>query len=184
MTLCVGLLRGVNVGRARRIAMSELRDLFDQLGYHDVRTLLNSGNVIFRAAGRRTEKMTAAIEAAIAKRFGFDTHVVVLAADDLAAIAAENTLAKARRDPSRLLVGFFGSAAALTNVRPLLEASWGRESVAVGSRAVYLWCADGIIESPLMQAFTRATGNSVTTRNWATVLKLQGAVGSPEHKLK
>lgn len=178
MTPCVALLRGINVGKAKRIAMAELRDLFEQLGHRDVCTLLNSGNVIFRAAARSREKGTTTIEAAIAKRFGFRVPVVVLTAGDLAAIVADNPLVNMGRDPSRLLVAFVDSAQTLKLVRPLIGETRQPEILAVGPHAAYLWCANGIIASKLVQAFTRATGDAATMRNWTTVLKLCAATGA------
>jgi uncharacterized protein (DUF1697 family) len=157
--------------------MADLRDLFERLGHHDVRTLLNSGNVIFRAGPRSREKAVAAIEAAIPKRFGFRASVLVLTAEELAAIVADNPLARPGRDPSRLLVAFVDSAQTLKRVQPLVGETRPPEILAVGPRAAYLWCPNGIIASKLMQAFTRATGDAATTRNWATVLKLLAACG-------
>lgn len=175
MMVCVALLRGINVGRARRIAMAELRELFEDFGYHDVRTLLNSGNVFFRAAGRSPGKLASSIEAAIAERFGFRARVLVLAAEDLASVVADNPLPTAGKDPSRFLVAFVDSSATLDSARALLGESWHPEAVAIGPLAAYLWCANGIIASRLLRAFTRATGDAATTRNWTTVLKLQTA---------
>ena len=73
-------------------------------------------------------------------------------------IVKENPLPQAEADPSRYLVAFVKSAATLTLAKPLLAASWEPEAIALGRNAAYLWCADGIIESKLIQAFARATG--------------------------
>lgn len=181
MTVCVALLRGINVGKAKRIAMADLRAVFERLGHRDVRTLLNSGNVIFRTSGRGTGSLAAAIEAAIAKRFGFRAPVLVVTADQLAAIVAANPPANARRDPSRMLVAFVGTALALERGRELLRRTWAPEALALGPGAAYLWCANGIIDSKLLQAFTRATGEAATARNWATVLKLRAAAADRAH---
>ena len=178
MTDCIALLRGINVGRAKRIAMADLRRLVENLGHSNVRTLLNSGNVVFRAARPNIGKIALVIESAIQEKFGFQATVVVLTAQDLNAIVAENPLARAARDPSKYLVAFVAATATLAKAKPLLAQSWAPDALAVGSQAAYLWCANGLIESRLMQAFTRATGVAATTRNWATVLKLQAAAGA------
>jgi uncharacterized protein (DUF1697 family) len=180
MRTFVALLRGINVGKAKRIAMADLRELFGELGHRDVRTLLASGNVIFRTTQSSPGKLSAGIEAAIEQRFGFRVAVVVLTADELAAIVADPP-AKAGRDPARLLVAFVGSDPALQSARALLREAWAPEALAVGPRAAYLWCADGILASKLLQAFTRATGDAATTRNWTTVLKLAAAIGDQGH---
>jgi uncharacterized protein (DUF1697 family) len=173
MTQCIALLRGINVGRAKRIAMAELRELIAELGFSDVRTLLNSGNALFLAARPDVAKVAAAIEAAIETRFGFAVPVVVVTAPELNAIVAENTLHQAAGAPSKFLVAFVADSATLAKAKPLLAESWAPDAISIGSKAVYLWCANGVIESRLVQAFSRVTGEAATTRNWATVLKLQ-----------
>lgn len=175
MTRCIALLRGINVGRAKRIAMADLRELVAGFGHTNVRTVLNSGNVLFDAARGDPARLAAAIEAAIAASRGFTARVVVVTATDLDVIVRENPLAGAATDPSRLLVAFVAQSAALDAARPLLSEAWGSDALAVGSRAAYLWCADGVLDSPLAQAFGRRFGEDATTRNWSTVLKLQAA---------
>lgn len=178
MTHCIALLRGINVGRAKRVAMADLRALFEALGYVDVRTLLNSGNVVFRAPRTDVTVLAPAIEVAISARFGFCVPVVLLTADELEAVVAENPLPKAGGDPSKHLVAFVSDVVALEQAKALLRESWAPDVLAVGGRAAYLWCATGIIESRLAQAFSRVAGDAATTRNWSTVLKLQVATRS------
>jgi uncharacterized protein (DUF1697 family) len=176
---CIALPQGINVGRARRIAMSALRDLLEALGLREVRTLLNSGNAVFR--GRPdVETTAAAIRAAIEARFGFSVPVIVMTAEQLNAIVAENGLPQATDDPSRLLVAFVSTRTAVDRARALLAQSWAPEALAVGSQAAYVWCVNGVAESTLMRAFARVIGEAATTRNWATVLKLQAAAGASQ----
>jgi uncharacterized protein (DUF1697 family) len=177
MTTCIALLRGVNVGRAKRLAMADLRKLVEGLGHTNVRTLLNSGNVVFDAHRVNVSKIAQSVEAAITDKFKFAAPVVVLTAADLAGIILENPLHAAATDPSKHLVAFVSSTTSLAKAKPLLAKSWTPEALAIGKRAAYVWCANGIIESKLLQAFGRATGGVATTRNWATVLKLQAAAG-------
>lgn len=92
MTEYVALLRGINVGRAKRVPMADLRSLLESLGCSDVRTLLNSGNAIFQAPGSPTHELAAAIEAAIQERFGFPVAVLVHTAEELNIIITENPL--------------------------------------------------------------------------------------------
>ena len=174
MTVRVALLRGINVGRAKRIAMADLRSLIKGLGHTNVRTMLNSGNALFQTDRNSNREIASELEAAIASQFGFAVPVLVLSSDELNIIVEENALPSAG-DPARLLVAFAYSAAALGKARVLLKENWEPESLAVGSKAAYLWCPDGIIQSRLAKAFSRATGDAATTRNWATVLKLQQA---------
>ena len=181
LTQYIALLRGINVGRAKRVAMADLRTLIEDLGFSDVRTLLNTGNAVFRSARPNTARVASAIEAAIQSKFGFSVAVVVVTARELNTIVTENPLPQAAGDPSRLLVAFVTKGADLGKAKPLLAESWAPESLAIGSKAAYLWCAHGIIESKLVPAFSRVTANAATTRNWATVLKLQAAAGKSDN---
>ena len=176
----VALLRGVNVGRAKRVAMADLRALVEALGAREVRTLLNSGNVVFTAPeGVAPGEMAARIEAALAARLGVVTRVTVLSADELAAVVAENPLLPVAGDPSRLLVAVLADPADARRIAPLLGQDWGAEALALGSRAAYLWCPDGVLASQLPAALGRAAGDAATTRNWATVAKLHALLTRP-----
>lgn len=171
----VALIRGINVGRAKRIAMSDLRKVVEGLGHDRVRTLLNSGNVVFEAQRPHATKLAQSIESGIASTFGISARVIVIAASDLAAIVNENPLRKVASDPARYMVAFVASSAALMKAKPLLEQAWAPEAFSIGTRAAYLWCANGIADSKLSKALGRAMGDAMTTRNWATVLKLHAA---------
>jgi uncharacterized protein (DUF1697 family) len=168
----VALLRGVNVGRARRIAMPDLRTLVEGLGYRDVVTLLNSGNVVFTARGSDAGGIGRRIEKALASRLGVDASVFMLSAAELAVAIAENPLGRIAHDPSRFLIGVTANAAGHAKFRSLTNQTWAPEALAVGERVAYLWCAEGIIASRLMQAVNRALGDGITARNWATMTKL------------
>jgi len=100
----IALLRGINVGTAKRIAMADLRATVQSLGYQDVATLLNSGNVVFRQPQGAKAPPAPAIEQAVAKRLGVSTTVIAMPVTALDAILCTNPLAKPSRDPSRLLV--------------------------------------------------------------------------------
>jgi uncharacterized protein (DUF1697 family) len=178
MTECIALLRGINVGRAKRVPMADLRTLLESLGCSRVRTLLNSGNAVFQAPGNSTRTLAVAIETAMLERFGFSAPVQVLMAQELNEIAAGNPLPQAEQDPSKFLVAFVPTQADLDKVKHLLAEAWSPDQIVIGTRAAYLWCATGILESQLLQTFGRCMGSSVTTRNWATVLKLQAAISS------
>jgi len=86
----VALIRGINVGRANRVAMADLRALLADLGYRDVRTLLNSGNAAFSAPGKSAASVAARIQTALGTRLGVDARVVAVTAPDLIAAVAES----------------------------------------------------------------------------------------------
>ena len=169
----VALLRGINVGRAKCVAMADLRALVEGLGYKDVRTLLNSGNVVFTAPRGAPRDAAARIEKALATGLGVSSRVTVVTAAEVATAVAECPLLEVADDPSRLLVAFLRDPADRPKVEPLLKQDWAPEARAVGARVASLWGPAGLLDGRLAEAVGRALGDAVTTRNWATVRKLQ-----------
>lgn len=168
----VALLRGVNVGRAKRVAMADLRDLVAGLGYSEVRTLLNSGNVIFSVPRAVRGDHAARIEQAIATRLHVSTRVTVLTAAELGVVVEANPLGPVADDPSRLLVHVLANPADRARLVPLTREDWAPEALALGARVAYLWCANGILKSSLAVSVNSAVGDATTSRNWSTITKL------------
>jgi uncharacterized protein (DUF1697 family) len=154
--------------------MAELRALVTDLGYQHVRTLLNSGNVVYSAPNTGPAEAAARIEGGLGARLGVRARVTVLTATELAAVVAENPLRAVCDNPSRLLVAFLTDPADRTRLEPLVRDDWGTESLALGTRVAYMWCPDGLLASRLPEAIGQALGDGVTTRNWSTVTKLHG----------
>jgi uncharacterized protein (DUF1697 family) len=176
----VALLRGINVGKAKRVAMADLRALVADLGYRDVRTLLNSGNVVFTAPRAARGDPAARIERAIAARLKLTSRVTVLEAAEVRATLRNNPLLDVADDPSRLMVTFLARPADRARLKPLAREDWKPEAFALGARVAYLWCPRGILESRVAAEIDRLLGDAITTRNWATVLKLDALVNRPE----
>ena len=168
----VAFLRGINVGRANRVAMADLRALIEALGYLDVRTVLNSGNIIFSIPGKVHGNEATRIERAVADRLRVSSRVMVLDASDMAIALAKNPLRTRADDPSRLLLGVLATPDDSARLRPLTRKSWAPEELAVGARVAYLWCPNGINKSPVVEAVNRTLGDGMTTRNLATMTKL------------
>lgn len=176
----VVLLRGVNLGSHKRIAMADLRQLLTDLGYTDVRTLLQSGNAVVTgpaedevAAGRR-------IEAALAERFGLTTACLVLTAADLQRVVAQDPFAALADNGSRYLANFLFDepAAALRAAHD--PVGLDPERVRIGQGVIYQWCPDGILAAPPVGGFVEKRWKvSVTARNWNTVVKLAALVADP-----
>ena len=171
----VALLRGINVGTAKRIAMADLRGVMTGLGYADVRTLLNSGNVVFTMPPRSGDP-TKRIQSEIEKRLGVSSRVTVLTAAEVDVAVRGNSLLKVATHPSRLFIGALATRDDRSRLEPLTRRRWGAERLALGERVCYLWCPDGVLESPLMKEVGRALGDAITSRNWSTFLKLHGLV--------
>jgi uncharacterized protein (DUF1697 family) len=161
----IALLRGINVGGNKKVEMARLRALMEELGYTDVRTYVNSGNVVFNGP-RRSEKH---LESAIAKEFGFDVPVVLRSRDELAEIVQANPLQEIAKDPSRHLVVFCGAKASVD-----LDASdFAPDAFEVVGREVFLWAPGGISNSELAKLLAvKPLGAKSTARNWRTVEKL------------
>jgi uncharacterized protein (DUF1697 family) len=172
----VALLRGINVGRAKRVSMADLKAAVEGLGYTAVRTLLNSGNVVFSRPGMVRGDPAARIEAAVLERTGVGSRVTVLTAAELDAILRGNPLTKRGDDPSRLFVTVLAEPAGRKPLVPLTRDDWGADALALGPRVAYLWCPSGMMQSPLAERVARLLGDGATTRNWATMLKIQAAL--------
>lgn len=166
------LLRGINVGKGKRIAMADLRSLLEDLGFTAVKTLLNSGNVVFNAQTEAPDRLALRIEAAVLARVGFSSRVTVLSAADLQAILDENPLAEIADDASRYLIAVLRSAEDLMRAQGLMAKDWSPERMIAGTRVIYLWCARGILESGMLDLIGKVFGERATTRNWATLGKL------------
>ena len=168
----VALLRGVNVGSATRIAMADLRKLVEGLGYVDVRTLLNSGNVVFTVRSGTPGDAGTRIEKAIATQLRVETRVTVLTGKDIASAIRDNPLVSVADNPSRLLLMASPDPKAMADLKPLLKVRWTPEAFALGPRVAYLWCAAGVVDSPLWAAANRQLRDTGTARNLATMTKL------------
>src|SRR4051812_21293083 len=171
MPTFVALLRGVNVGKAKRVPMAELRALLTGLGYTGVATLLNSGNAVLRASRGTPAKHSADIAAAIRAQLKVEVPVVVKSAAELAAIVSGNPIRVGTSEHPRFLVGFVQDAKALASLAPIDALVVPPEQFAIGENAAYLLCANGILESKAGEALLGKAGKSATARNWATVLK-------------
>ncbi|HVF32277.1 MAG TPA: DUF1697 domain-containing protein [Acidimicrobiales bacterium] len=173
-TSYVALLRGINVGKAKRLSMADLRAVLERLGCDDVATVGVSGNAVFRSS--RTEgAMAAAIEEAIRTELATDVRVLVRSVDRVREVMAANPLPdEAARDPSRFHVSFaLDGELDRAALRAVLGADWSPEALAVGEGVLYLWHPDGMTGSRLGEALARIPGAGPSTvRNWATLTKV------------
>jgi uncharacterized protein (DUF1697 family) len=167
----VALLRGINVGRAKRIAMADLRSVVESLGYRDVATVLASGNVVFAS---RTPPDPASIREAIRERTGVDAELVLVSGERFREVAAANPLRCDERDPARLQVSF---PAAPLDVEAVLASApaaldLAPEEFRATTAAIYQWLPEGVLATRVPAAFWRSLGVAVTARNDATVRRV------------
>jgi uncharacterized protein (DUF1697 family) len=173
MAVYVGLLRGINVGGNKMVAMAELREMVTALGFTDVKTLLQSGNVVFRGPAKATGKLESQLEAALEKRFGMTVEFHVRTADEWRAVVGANPFpAEAKKDPSHLLVTCFKAPIDQAKVKAIRAAITGRETLHADGRHLYMVFPDGIGRSKATVIVGRILGAQGTARNWNTVLKL------------
>jgi len=166
------LLRGINLGRAHRVAMADLRELLAAEGHGTVRTLLQSGNVVLDSALPAAE-LAGSVEQALERRFGFPTATVVRTRDEVLAVVAKDPLGAVAADPSRYVVSFSADEVPAEVVELLRTTEPGDDRFAVDGRELYLWCPHGQLDSPLSAALAKLRGGPAgTARNWRTVRKL------------
>lgn len=173
-TTYVALLRGINVGKAKRVAMADLRATIESLGYRNARTLLNSGNAVFDAPRALRKDAAEELRQALVERTGVSSRFTLRSAAELSDVTAANPLLPKVTDHTRLFVAFVTDPADMAKVKPLAKQPWTPEAVAIGPNVVYIWCPNGLLESKAQVAVAKALGDGVTVRNWATVMKLFG----------
>jgi uncharacterized protein (DUF1697 family) len=170
----VAMLRGINVSGSKIIKMEALRASFEALGFSNVRTYVQSGNVVFAAKERTAAPLGAKIAALIKRDFGFDVPTLVLGAEALACVVEENPfVGKKGIDPTKLHVTFLAGPAAAAGLKKMEGVASGHDEFRCLGTAIYLACPDGYGRSKLSNnVFERALGVGATTRNWKTVTTL------------
>jgi len=166
----VALLRGINVGAHNRVPMADVRSLMTGLGFADVRTHLQSGNVVFRGPDAPSADVERAIADRLEADLGLPVAVLVRTGAAFLDVVAGNPLVG--DDPARLMVLFLSEPppGRLTDIDP---ARYAPEVFAVRTTEIYVYCATGILESPLLKLFSdRRLGCAVTARNWRTVTRI------------
>jgi uncharacterized protein (DUF1697 family) len=169
----VALLRGVNLGPARRVPMAELRRALQEAGFGDVRTLLASGNVLVDDDGA-PETVARRVHDAIAEAFGLDVGVIVRSGTDLAGVVERNPLADVATEPlKRLQVVFFEAPPPPAARQAASAAAAGDEQVVFAGREAYSWHPDGVQGSKLARLLAGERLGLATARNWNTVTRLR-----------
>ena len=172
MARLIVLLRGINLGARNRISMPELREALEDAGYDDVKTYLQSGNVVLTSTAS-ANKVAGECERMIADRFGLEIDVVVRTRNELAKVVERNPLGRVAKDPKRYQVSFLAAKPDPKLVRKLADkAVAGEELVGIG-RELYAWHPKGVARSKLWgQLAGKGLGVTATARNWTTVTKL------------
>jgi uncharacterized protein (DUF1697 family) len=170
----VALVRGINVGGHKQVAMSDLRDLLTTLGFVEPRSLHQSGNLLFRSNARTGAGLERLLEAEAEKCLDLQTDFFVRSADEWRAIVGHNPFRKeAERDPSHLVVMFLKDLPKAKDLKSLQAAIVGPEIVRAYGRHAYIVYPNGIGRSRLTNAsIEKELGTRSTGRNWNTILRL------------
>lgn len=181
MRTYVALLRAINLGAHNPVAMADLRRLFDRLGMDEPRTLLQTGNVVFRGAPRTGASLEGLLEAEAERALGLRTDVLVRSAEEWRAVIAANPFRdEAASDPSHLVVMVLKDAPSAGAVQALQEAVAGPELIRVRGKQIYLVYPEGIGRSRLTNSVVeRRLATRGTGRNWNTALKIEAALAGP-----
>ncbi|MBJ7353288.1 MAG: DUF1697 domain-containing protein [Thermoleophilaceae bacterium] len=176
MARFAALLRGVNVGPTTRVPMAELRELLEELGATDVKTLLNSGNAVFHLHAS-PKAIDGIVSDAISERFGFQVDVVCRTKKQLESVLAHDPFGDAVTDESKSFVFFMPEPPRAAAIGPVLEAEYpDGEACALKGREFYLWAPNGGAKSPAAEALKKSKAVRFTTaRNVRTVRKIVDA---------
>ncbi len=168
----VALLRGINLGPNKRVPMPALRELLTDAGYDEVRTYVQSGNVVL-TSDAAPDRVARKCERLIAERFGFEVAVVVRTRDEIAEVVQRNPLGDVALNPKRYQVSFLSAEPDPDLVREFLALATPPERLVSIGRELYAWHPDGVARSRLWAALAgKGLGVTATARNWRTVTTL------------
>lgn len=172
MTTYISILRGINVSGQRIIKMDALKKLFAKLGFFDIQTYIQSGNVVFRFKQSDTKTLDSTIKNAIEKDFGYDVPVITMTIDDLKKTVNSNPfLADKGKDIAFLHITFLSDKP--ENYDKIKEGDLQANEFFLIGKAVYLYCPNGYSKSKLTNSFLeRKLKVTATTRNWKTANEL------------
>jgi uncharacterized protein (DUF1697 family) len=180
MPTYISLLRGINLLGHKRVEMARLREMFEGMGFEQVRTYINSGNVVFKAGRSATSELSRSIEARMQSEFGFSALVISRTAQELGRAIQGNPFVKESRSaPSQVFIGFLAQAAKADAVEKLRARATKAERVHCCSKEIYAYYVGGMGKARLLThgVVERVLGVSTTMRNWNTVSRLYEMAG-------
>jgi uncharacterized protein (DUF1697 family) len=168
----IALLRGINVGGRNRIAMPELRKELEGDGFENVRTYLQSGNVVLES-DLSLDQLARRLEQQIKKAFRLEIAVVARTRKELADVVKRNPLKKVATNPKLYQVSFLSDELDADSVKELAALAVPSERFVARGRELYAWHPDGVARSKLWARLAgKGLGVTATSRNWTTVTKL------------
>ena len=174
METYISILRGINVSGHRIIKMEKLRELYADLGFKNVKTYIQSGNVVFQAKGKSNDELSLKIEKSIKENLGFEVPVIVIELKELKQILKSNPFLKDKtKDISFLHITFLSGNPNQEDLDKIINVKYEQDEFSLIKKAVYLYCPNGSGNSKLTNTFfENKLKVNATTRNWKTALEL------------
>jgi len=171
MAAFISLLRGINVTGYKTIKMKDLQTIYESLGLRNVRTYVQSGNVVFDSAGQGARVFSQDIEEKIKQTYGFEVAVILRTPEEISAVIVNNPFLKETNiDVARLYVTFLSSPPDDALVRNLTVTQDNSDRFAIAGKEIYLHCANGYGRTRFSSDFfEKKLKLTATTRNWKTV---------------
>lgn len=169
----ITLLRGINVSGHKKIKMSELKSLFENLGFQNVKTYIQSGNVIFSSKDDSKQKLETKISSGIKKNFGFDVTILILNKEEIEHVFRTNPFIKMKKDNERLYVTFLEKIPPDENIKLLESKDYSPEEYIIDGKFIYLFFPNGYGNAKLNNnLFENKLKVAATSRNWKTIKTL------------
>lgn len=179
MPTWIALFRGINVGGHNLLPMKALASELETLKLKQVRTYIQSGNVVFESPAKTAAPLAKKISALVEKRHGFSPQVLLLSTEELQTAINDNPFPKAVDDPKTLHFFFLSKPPSNPNLTAIEEIQSPTESYVLQGRVFYLHAPDGIGRSKLVRQVEKLLGVAATARNYRTVEKLLGITTQP-----
>ncbi|WP_061249955.1 DUF1697 domain-containing protein [Leptospira alstonii] len=181
MKTYIAMLRGINVSGQKKILMKDLSSLFISLGFTNVKTYIQSGNVLFQSKNKNVEELILSIEKKILEAFGFEAAVFIRTKEELKSVLGSNPFPK--KDPSRIYVSFLNESKKNPDMTEIESAKVKGEELIVRNREIYFFSPKGYGATKLSNNFLEKKLNvAATTRNWKTVVTLCALADEPTTK--
>lgn len=173
MPTCISILRGINVSGHKLIKMNLLKEMFERMGFENVKTYIQSGNFVFNCKPTDTAMLGKRIADEILSHFGFEVPVIVLEKDELKQVSAQNMFIERGEDITKLHVTFLSAEPQTGLLDDIDNKDYLPDAYYLRGKAVYLFCPDGYGNTKLSNNFfEKKLKVHATTRNWKTILEL------------
>jgi len=172
MNTYIALFRGINVGGHNRLLMNDLRSLLGDLGYQNVDTYIQTGNVVFQTEKNNIREISKDIRAEVKNNHGFEPDVLLLTLEEIKDVIESNPFPEAKSDPKSLHLNFLISTPENPDLESLENFKKESERFKLTDKIFYLHAPDGIGRSKLAGKTEKLLGVSMTGRNWRTVQRI------------